>query len=90
MRSSCSCKKSSLCCWARVHPSRSWKACPRWVENASMSLHSLRLALLDNEDVGDGEALRRLAMLRPRYVMDDTAASASPDSHSVDRSTPLE
>ena len=33
---------------------------------------------------GDGEALRRLAMLRPRYVMEDTAASASPASHSVD------
>ena len=42
------------------------------------------LALLDEVDVGDGEALRKLAMLRPRYVMDDTAASASPDSHSVD------
>ena len=43
----------------------------------------IALALLDDEDVGDGEALRRLAMLRPRYVMDDTAASASPASHSV-------
>ena len=38
------------------------------------------------EEMGDGadEALLRLAMLRPRKVMDDTAASASPASHSVD------
>ena len=40
--------------------------------------------------VCEGEELRMLAMLRPRKVMLDTAASASPDSHSVDRSTPLE
>ena len=38
----------------------------------------------DEDKVGDGEALRRLAMLRPRKVMEDTAASASPASHSVD------
>ena len=31
-----------------------------------------------------GEVRRRLAMLRPRKVMDDTATSASPRSHSVD------
>ena len=42
------------------------------------------LALLDDNNVGDCEALRRLAMLRPRKVMEDTAASASPASHSVD------
>jgi len=42
------------------------------------------LALLDEDGVGAGDALRRLAMLRPRYVMDDMAASASPASHSVD------
>ena len=36
------------------------------------------------DEDGDADALRRLAMLRPRKVMDDTAASASPDSHSVD------
>ena len=42
------------------------------------------LALLDDDGVGAGDALRRLAMLRPRKVMEDTAASASPDSHSVD------
>ena len=42
------------------------------------------LALLEDDDVGEGEVLRRLAMLRPRKVMDDTAASASPASHSVD------
>ena len=42
------------------------------------------LTLLDEDGVGAGDALRRLAMLRPRKVMDDTAASASPDSHSVD------
>ena len=41
-------------------------------------------ALLDSEGVGAGVALRRLAMLRPRKVMEDTAASASPDSHRVD------
>jgi 23S rRNA (adenine2503-C2)-methyltransferase len=35
-------------------------------------------------DVGAGDALRRLAMLRPRKVMDDTAASASPASHRAD------
>jgi len=40
--------------------------------------------------VGDADTLRMDAMLRPRKVMLDTAASASPDSHSVDRSTPLE
>ena len=34
-------------------------------------------------EVGEDSALRRLAMLRPRYVMDDMAASASPASHSV-------
>ena len=48
------------------------------------------LALTDDDDVGDGEALRRLAMLRPRKVMDDTAASASPASHRVDSYMPLE
>ena len=46
------------------------------------------LALLDEDGVGAGVVLRvawrRLAMLRPRKVMDDTAASASPASHSVD------
>ena len=42
------------------------------------------LALLDDDNVDAGDALRRLAMLRPRKVMDDTAASASPASHSVD------
>ena len=42
------------------------------------------LALPDGNCVGAGDALRRLAMLRPRKVMEDTAASASPDSHSVD------
>lgn len=42
------------------------------------------LTLLDDDDVGDAEALCRLAMLRPRYVMEDTTASASPASHSVD------
>ena len=42
------------------------------------------LALLVDDNVGAGDALRRLAMLRPRYVMEDTAASASPASHSVD------
>ena len=41
------------------------------------------LTLLD-DDVDDPVALRRLAMLRPRNVRDDTAASASPASHSVD------
>jgi hypothetical protein len=50
----------------------------------------------DGDDVtaaeGEGVAdeLRMLAMLRPRKVMLDTAASASPASHSVDRSTPLD
>lgn len=45
------------------------------------------------EDDGDGvpdvddEALRIVAMLRPRRVMDDTATPASPDSHSDERST---
>ena len=38
---------------------------------------------------GDDERLRKVAMLRPRKVIEDTAASASPTSHSVDRSTPL-
>ena len=42
------------------------------------------LALLDDGGVGEGEALRRLAMLRPRKVIEDTAASASPASHRVD------
>ena len=36
------------------------------------------------DEDGDDEVLRRLAMLRPRYVIEDTAASASPASHSVD------
>ena len=40
--------------------------------------------VLDADEDGDAEALRRLAMLRPRYVIEDTAASASPNSHSVD------
>jgi hypothetical protein len=40
-------------------------------------------AELDGEsDVLD--ALRRLAMLRPRKVMEERAASASPASHRVD------
>jgi hypothetical protein len=47
------------------------------------------VALLVAEGEGDDERLRMLAMLRPRKVMLDTAASASPASHSVDRSTPL-
>ena len=38
----------------------------------------------EGEGVRELDALRRLAMLRPRYVMEDTAASASPDSHRVD------
>ena len=33
--------------------------------------------------VGVGEALRRVAMLRPRKVMAERVASASPASHSV-------
>ena len=48
------------------------------------------VALLVNDGVGDEERLRMLAMLRPRKVRLDTAASASPASHSVDRSTPLD
>ena len=40
---------------------------------------------------GEDVALRSVAMLRPRIVMDDTAASASPASHSSEDSrTPLE
>ena len=38
----------------------------------------------DEDKVGDGEALRRLATLRPRKVMAERVASASPASHSVD------
>ena len=38
----------------------------------------------EEEGVKELDALRKLAMLRPRYVIEDTAASASPDSHSVD------
>ena len=41
------------------------------------------------EGVCEGDALRMDAMLRPRAVMLASAASASPDSHSVDNSTPL-
>ena len=48
------------------------------------------VALLVPVGEGDDERLRMLAMLRPRKVMLDTAASASPASHSVERSTPLE
>ena len=47
-------------------------------------------SVLAAEREGNEETLRMDAMLRPRKVMLDTAASASPDSHSVDRSTPLE
>ena len=36
-----------------------------------------------------GDALKRVAMLRPRKVMAEKAASASPASHSVDSSTAL-
>lgn len=40
---------------------------------------------------GEEDALRRVAMLRPRLVMDDTAASTSPASHRrEDSRTPLE
>ena len=46
--------------------------------------------LLVIEGDGDEDTLRMDAMLRPRKVMLDTAASASPDSHSVERSTPLD
>ena len=46
--------------------------------------------LLVTDGEGDEEKLRMLAMLRPRKVRLDTAASASPASHSVDRSTPLD
>ena len=47
------------------------------------------LELAVEAGVGAGEALRSVAMLRPRMVMDDTAASASPDSHSCVSSTAL-
>ena len=47
------------------------------------------VALLVPVGEGDDERLRKVAMLRPRKVMLDTAASASPASHSVDRSNPL-
>lgn len=40
--------------------------------------------------VSAGEALRRVAMLRPRKVMAEMVASASPASHSVDSRMPLE
>ena len=40
--------------------------------------------------VGAGEALRRVAMLRPRKVMAERVASESPASHSVDKRMPLE
>ena len=46
--------------------------------------------LLVTDGDGDEERLRMLAMLRPRKVMLATAPSASPTSHSVDSSTPLE
>ena len=45
--------------------------------------------LLVTDGEGDEERLRMLAMLRPRKVMLEMIASASPTSHSVDRSTPL-
>ena len=42
------------------------------------------VSVAEGEDVKELDALRKLAILRPRYVMEDTAASASPASHSVD------
>ena len=67
-------------------------------------LVALVVALLEGEPVpvlvcegvdggvreGEEDALRRDAMLRPRKVMAERAASASPASHSVDSETPLE
>ena len=67
-------------------------------------LEALEVALLEDEPVpvpvpagvgggvreGEEDALRRVAMLRPRMVMEDTAASAPPASHSSEDSrTPL-
>lgn len=46
-------------------------------------------ALLISVEVGATDALRRLAMLRPRKVIADTAAPASPASHNVDSRMPL-
>ena len=54
------------------------------------------LSVLDSETVFEGvgeidaEMLRIVAMLRPRKVMEDTAASASPESQREESSTPLE
>ena len=44
----------------------------------------VQVTLLEAVDDGDEEALRMDAMLRPRKVMEDMAASASPASHSID------
>jgi hypothetical protein len=51
---------------------------------ADAELDGVTVAGEDEEGVCAGEALRRLAMLRPRKVMEERAASASPASHSVD------
>ena len=51
---------------------------------ADAELDEVAVAREDEEGVCAGEALRRLAMLRPRKVMEERAASASPASHSVD------
>ena len=46
-------------------------------------------AVCVTEDVGVGLRMRD-AMLRPRKVMEERVASASPASHRLDSSTPLE
>ena len=51
---------------------------------ALLDVEAAGVVLPEGVAVGAGEALRRLAMLRPRKVMEETAASAPPRSHSVD------
>ena len=57
---------------------------------ADAELDGDNVMLKEDEVVCVGDALRRLAMLRPRTVMEERVASASPASHSVEYSTPLE
>ena len=51
---------------------------------AEAELDGNDVVLDEGKRVCVGDALRRLAMLRPRKVMEERAASASPTSHRVD------
>ena len=55
-----------------------------------MLIEREELTLAVEVGAGDGDVLRRVAMLRPRKVMAERDASASPISHSVDSRMPLE